>query len=224
VDHERNYFSFDGAGDTVGRPQTMLMRSWQHDQEQQAQQQHVAARLSPPRPPPAPPSRTATSSCTPPPPPAEAYLKNCDPSLCPPSFRPAGTKRFTLSPDKPPPPHKEYERELWTPNHTRIVYMKTAKPSRKPPPPRAPTALPAIDSPAVSPQKAHQQLKQQLQQQQQQHQRLREAAVRFPDDLREESSGGVQLTRDGAPRKDYVAEVGGGGGMEGVAGGVWDGI
>jgi hypothetical protein len=202
--HEKNYFQFDGEGDTVGRPQTLLMRSWRLELEKQAQEQRVAARIS--STPAYKPPQTATRA-TPSPPPPPPYLLNCSPDLCPPSFQPAGSKRYTLSPDKPPPPPKEFARELWDATHTRIIYMKTAKPSvTKPPPARAaPTALPPITSPAVSPQKAQQQLREmQQQQQQQQQQQPRHATIGTA-----KGSGGssVLLTRDGEARKDYVAEV-----------------
>jgi hypothetical protein len=213
-DHEKNYFQFDGEGDVVGRPQTLLTRSWRLELEKQAQERHVAARVG-----------TGTGSGSPkqqppqtlsPPPTAIPILANCSPELCPPHFRPAGAKRFTLSPAKTPLPPKEFARELWNPTHTRIIYMKTAKPSASKPPP---AALPPIASPAVSPQKAHQQLKeqqqqQQLKQQQQQQQFLKEQQ-HFLRQSTVERSGpqtgrggtGVLLTRDGEVRKDYVSEV-----------------
>lgn len=216
--HEKNYFQFDGEGDAVGRPQTLLMRSWRLEMEKQAQEQHI-------------PQRVGTSgvanqtqslaeylSNLSPPATAAPILPNCSPELCPPSFRPAGAKRFTLSPAKTPLAPKEFSRELWNPTHTRIIYMKTAKRSAvKPPPVRAATsALPPIESPVASPQKVQQQLKEQQQQQQlkekQQQQQFLKEQQHF---LRQvhvergavESGGSVLLTRDGQVRKDYVSEV-----------------
>jgi hypothetical protein len=214
--HEKNYFQFDGDGDVVGRPQTLLMRSWRLELEQQAHERHICARLASPS---ASKQQTSESLCLlSPPPTAAPILPNCSPELCPPSFRPAGAKRFTLSPAKTPLAPKEFSRELWNPTHTRIIYMKTAKRGAvRPPPAQAPpTALPHIASPAISPQKAQQQLKEQQQQQQlmqkQQQQQFLKEQQRFlqPGPVERHSmasSGSVELTRNGEVRKDYVAEV-----------------
>lgn len=212
--HEKNYFQFDGEGDAVGRPQTLLMRSWREELEKQARDHHIAARIET-----RPTSRVGASqsasampSSPDPPPP---YLANCSPELCPPSFRPAGAKRFTLSPDKPPPTRKEFARELWDPSHTRIIYMKTAKPQVAKHVPASLPLLPHVASPSVSPQKAQQQLKeQQLKQQQLKEQQLKEQQQlqRQHVHMHSASDGGsVLLTRHGESRKDYVSEVSDGG-------------
>jgi hypothetical protein len=174
------------------------MKSWRAEMEQQAREQHVAARVGTSSQSKLLPSQAATPA---PPSPAPAqplpYLPNCSPDLCPPFFRPAGAKRYTLSPDKPPPPPKQFARELWDPTHTRILYMKTAKPAAvKQPRTSLPRVLPT-SSPAVSPEKAMQQLREQ-QQREKQPQRVARIV---------EGSGSVLLTRDGEGRKDYVSEV-----------------
>jgi hypothetical protein len=161
----------------VGRPQTLLLRSWRLELGRQAQEQHIPARVG---------------TCTMKQPTTEnlldasvpstagPVLPNCSPELCPPSFRPAGAKRFTLSPAKTPLAPKEFSRQLWNPTHTRIIYMKTAKRGAvKPPPACAPSiALPPIASPAVSPQKAQQQLQDQQQQQQQHYQQQQQQLLK----------------------------------------------
>jgi hypothetical protein len=196
VDHERNYFQFDGEGNSVGRPQTLLMRNWRVEMEKQAKEHHVAARLNSSSRHATAPSRIVTSPLQSPLP--SPYLKNCSPDICPPAFRPAGAKRFSLSPEKPPLPPKEFERELWDSTHTRIMYLKTAKPSVKPSSCHAaPSTLPLIASPAVSPQKAQQQVNEQQQQ-------LRAKQVSIQSDKESRSE---LLTRDGRPRRDYVSEV-----------------
>jgi hypothetical protein len=212
--HEKNYFQFDGEGDTVGRPQTLLMRSWRLDMEQQAREQHVAARIGT-----SSKSKPLLSQAATPAPPSPApapplpYLPNCSPELCPPFFRPAGVKRYSLSPDKPPPPSKEFARELWDPTHTRILYMKTAKPTGKPAAAHhMSTSLPRVLPTAspVSPEKAMRQLREQQEKEQQEKEQQgkeqqRHAALRS---VRiDEGSGSVLLTRDGEVRRDYVLEV-----------------